>query len=235
MLGQNSAFKALRKQKTDKFWKVFNRLDTDGTGHITAKNIDTIFAYLKHVPLTNTIYGISEAEYMIWESDDSLTGYLDFETFVTKIAICDSSSRRSCPRRLYDLFVFLALDKDGDGTVDTDELMELILKKYGRTRLDELFGSLETGANQAGCTLSYTEFTGNVALNLASLNSRGTTSAFDEQNFCSFFVTVKAFLMGPQGKGSEMRWIPKNGLNIDFKEKLAITSIFSQIHSSKTN
>jgi Ca2+-binding EF-hand superfamily protein len=140
----------------------------DGNGRITAKNVDAIFAYLKHVPLMSTIYGISEAEYLIWESDDSLAGYLDFETFVTKIAICD-------------LFVFLALDKDGDGTVDTDELMELILKKYGRARLDELFGSLETGANQAGCTLSYTEFTGNVALNLAALHSRTNASAFDEQ------------------------------------------------------
>jgi Ca2+-binding EF-hand superfamily protein len=205
----------------------------DGNGHITAKNIDAIFAYLKHTPLTSTIYGISEAEYLIWESDDSLAGHLDFETFVTKIAICDSSSRRSCPRGLYDLFVFLALDKDGDGTVDTDELMELILKKYGRSRLDELFGSLETGANQAGCTLTYTEFTGNVALNLASLHSRSSTSAFDEQNFCSFFVTVKAFLMGPQGKGSSARWIPSNGLNIDFKEKLAITALFSQFRTEK--
>lgn len=202
-----------------------------GKGQITAKNIDAIFAYLRYEPLTTTIYGISEAEYLIWESDDALAGYLDFETFVTKIAICDSSSRRSCPRGLYDLFVFLALDKDGDGTVDTDELMELILKKYGRARLDELFGSLETGANQAGCTLTYSEFTGNVALNLASLHSRATTSAFDEQNFCSFFVTVKAFLMGPQGKGANARWIPKNGLNIDFKEKLAVSSLFSQFRN----
>jgi Ca2+-binding EF-hand superfamily protein len=208
-------------------------MDMDGNGRITAKNVDAIFAYLKHVPLMSTIYGVSEAEYLIWESDDSLVGYLDFETFVTKIAICDSSSRRSCPRRLYDLFVFLALDKDGDGTVDTDELMELILKKYGRARLDELFGSLETGANQAGCTLSYTEFTGNVALNLAALHSRTNASAFDEQNFCSFFVTVKAFLMGPQGKGPDARWIPMNGLNIDFKEKLAVTSLFSQFHNEK--
>ena len=211
---------------------MFNRIDLDGEGRITAKNIDAIFAYLKHVPLANTIYGISEAEYIIWESDDSLTGCLDFDTFVTKIAICDSSSRRSCPRRLYDLFVFLALDKDGDGTVDTDELMELILKKYGRARLDELFGSLETGANQAGCTLTYTEFTGNVALILGSLHSKiHAQSSFDEANFCSFFVTVKAFLMGPQGKGADARWIPMNGLNVDFKEKLAVTTLFSLSHN----
>jgi Ca2+-binding EF-hand superfamily protein len=207
-------------------------LDLDGKGQITAKDIDAVFAYLKHAPLSTTIYGISEAEYLIWEADDSLAGYLDFETFVTKIAICDSSSRRSCPRRLYDLFVFLALDKDGDGTVDTDELMELILKKYGRVRLDELFGSLETGANQAGCTLTYTEFTGNVALNLASLHSRSSTSAMDE-HICSFFITVKAFLMGPQGKGRDSRWIPMNGLNIDIKEKISITTLFSQFHTEK--
>jgi hypothetical protein len=44
---------------------------------------------------------------------------------------------------------------------------------------------------------------------------------------------VKAFLMGPQGKGPDARWIPMNGLNIDFKEKLAVTSLFSQFHNEK--
>ncbi|KAJ1472006.1 hypothetical protein T484DRAFT_1639238, partial [Baffinella frigidus] len=43
------------------------------------------------------------------------------------------------PKKLFNLCQFMCLDRDGDGSISSEECMEMIMHRFGRERLDEVF------------------------------------------------------------------------------------------------
>ena len=86
----------------------------------------------------------SEVEFIIWEVDDDLDGYVSKEEYLTmyKRVITDEVGLE--PRQLYNLVQFLMYDKDFEGTVTVEETLQLIYVRYGREKMGEeiknLFG-----------------------------------------------------------------------------------------------
>jgi hypothetical protein len=43
------------------------------------------------------------------------------------------------PKKLFNISQFICLDREDDGAISTDECMEMIVHRYGRSKLDQIF------------------------------------------------------------------------------------------------
>ena len=86
----------------------------------------------------------SEVEFIIWEVDDDLDGYVSKDEYLTmyKRVITDEVGLE--PRQLYNLVQFLMFDKDFEGTITVEETLQLIYVRHGKDKMGDeitnLFG-----------------------------------------------------------------------------------------------
>ena len=86
----------------------------------------------------------SEVDFIIWEVDDDLDGYISKDEYLTmyKRVITDAVGLE--PRQLYNLVQFLMYDKDFEGTVTVEETLQLLYVRHGRDDMEaeitNLFG-----------------------------------------------------------------------------------------------
>ena len=108
----------------------------------------------------------SDIEDMIWEVDDDCDKRVTWPEFQSMFTRCRNDKTGYEPRRLYNVAEFLMNDKDGNGNVSVEEVMQILFLRYGRqlldSQLEELFGTSDT--NSGTRDLSLTAF-------LASLNA----------------------------------------------------------------
>ena len=86
----------------------------------------------------------AEVEFIIWEVDDDLDGYVSKDEYLTmyKRVITDEIGLE--PRQLYNLVQFLMFDKDFEGTITVEETLQLIYVRHGKDKMGDeitnLFG-----------------------------------------------------------------------------------------------
>mmetsp|Transcript_34788 Transcript_34788/g.78583 ORF Transcript_34788/g.78583 Transcript_34788/m.78583 type:complete len:171 (+) Transcript_34788:302-814(+) len=97
----------------------------------------------------------SEVEDIIWETDEDGDGLIDWENFVLLYgrARCDKKSKE--PRRLFNLIDFMMCDKDAGGTIDEDECLEILYRRYGKRAMEKLQDKL---LKMFGREIDYGEF-----------------------------------------------------------------------------
>lgn len=107
-----------------------------------------------------------EVANMIWEVDESLDGFVDWEEFRLMFIrnIADVSGLE--PAGLYNLVQFMIFDQNDNGQVSVDETMNMLYERYGRQRMEmklrELFGSNMQETGQQGGEINFHQYLGAV-------------------------------------------------------------------------
>jgi len=122
----------LNRTELESMKRVFERLDKKNDGKIDRDEIEQQLDLLGYKPKRKTDFGTSEVEDMIWEVDDDCDGKIDWDNFVHLYTRCRRDKTGCEPNRLYNLIEFMINDKDGGGTINEDEMMEVLFHRYGK-------------------------------------------------------------------------------------------------------
>ena len=115
---------------------------------------------------------------IIWEVDDDLDGFVNYEEFLTMYRRCivsESLARqhglepRLEPSQLFNLVQFLMYDKTFKGRVTVEETLQILFVRHGRDKLDEeiraIFGDEEKNKDGSDKEITFGEY-------LEKINSR---------------------------------------------------------------
>lgn len=128
----------LDRTELESIKRVFERLDRKNDGKIDRDEIAQQFDILGYKPKRQTDYGTSEVEDMIWEVDEDCDGMIDWENFVQLYVRCRRDKTGCEPKRLFNLIEFMINDKDGGGTINEDEIMEVLYHRYGKDAMQKM-------------------------------------------------------------------------------------------------
>lgn len=133
-----------RQKEIETLHRVFNKLDCKGDGKIDEQELSTYLKYLGYKPKKNEVADI------IWEVDEDGDGFLVWEEFTTMFMRAREDKKEVEvegggtavkqgwePRRLYNIVEFMMVDKDGSGSIDVDECMEILYRRYGGNNLEK--------------------------------------------------------------------------------------------------
>ena len=127
---------------------------------------DDLFAAMAELKLGPTR---RECEEMIWEVDDDQDGKVSWKEFQNMLERNLQDTTGFEPSDLYNLAQFLMYDKDGSGTVNMNETVDLLYARYGRglmqQQLQLMFGNTSDWRNQAH-EITYREYLDIVAVGL---------------------------------------------------------------------
>ena len=56
------------------------------------------------------------------------------------------------PRKLFNVVEFMMHDKDSSGTIDMDECMEILFRRFGKDQLEERTNGAPRVGHGAGCS-----------------------------------------------------------------------------------
>eukprot|EP01039_Chlorochromonas_danica_P012762 gene12762-14682_t len=107
-----------------------------------------------------------EVEELVWEVDENLDGYLDWQEF--KLMFNRNITDRTGlePSRMFNLAQFLIYDSKNHGCITVDETMHLLYARYGRVvmeqKLKELFGEDMQETGIGGGEITYDEYVASV-------------------------------------------------------------------------
>ena len=109
----------------------------------------------------------SEVALYIWEVDDDLDGFINWDEFLKmyKRSISDALHMGGTglePRRLFNLVQFLMYDRDFKGKVTVEETLQIMYVRYGREHLDDeitaIFGQEETNPDGSEKQITFGEY-----------------------------------------------------------------------------
>lgn len=113
----------------------------------------------------------TQVNLIIWEVDDDLDGYVDYDEFLTMYRRCIVSEQlaranglepRLEPRKLFNLVQFLMYDKTFKGRVTVEETLQILFVRYGREKLDDeikaIFGEEEKNKDGSDKEITYGEY-----------------------------------------------------------------------------
>ena len=150
-------------QELEGLSKVFAKLDRNGDGKIDADELSFYLKYLGHKP------GKHEVIDMIWEVDENGDKAVQWEEFKTMFFRVRHDQKGLEPRKLFNLAEFMMVDKDCSGSIDLDECMEILFRRYGKDGLEEKtaeFMSQDTGGapgEDGDNAISFSEFLAGIA------------------------------------------------------------------------
>lgn len=114
---------------------------------------------------------MNQVNLIIWEVDDDLDGYVNYEEFLTMYRRCIVSEKlarqhglepRLEPRKLFNLVQFLMYDKSFKGRVTVEETLQILFVRYGRDKLDDeikaIFGEEEKNKDGSDKEITYGEY-----------------------------------------------------------------------------
>jgi Ca2+-binding EF-hand superfamily protein len=78
-----------------------------------------------------------DCENMVWEVDENNDGGVDWDEFVTMFYRAKDDELGWEPRKLYNIVDFMMVDKDCSGTIDVDECMEILYRRFGKDNLEQ--------------------------------------------------------------------------------------------------
>eukprot|EP00960_Hanusia_phi_P076900 768627-Hanusia_phi.AAC.2 len=142
--------------------RIFERIDFKRDNKIDKEELEHCLRTLGYEPVKVNQYGISEVEQMIWEvrsqSRDekcvihagrwtrTVTVVLAWRSFT--LCLFATATTGEC---VGGFCQFMTLDRDGDGSISTEECMEMIIHRFGRQKLEEVF---HNGMHDREITLS---------------------------------------------------------------------------------
>ena len=125
---ERKEFKEAQELETLK--RAFKRIDRDQDGKIGPDDIIAELDFLAHRIRE------PEAKKIIWEVDDDADGFVDWDEFREMFNRVRDDTTGYEPRKLFNIVEFCMLDKNHHGSVDLDEAVTVLYKKYGREAVD---------------------------------------------------------------------------------------------------
>eukprot|EP00297_Palpitomonas_bilix_P015346 CAMPEP_0113899354 /NCGR_PEP_ID=MMETSP0780_2-20120614/19973_1 /TAXON_ID=652834 /ORGANISM="Palpitomonas bilix" /LENGTH=202 /DNA_ID=CAMNT_0000891489 /DNA_START=354 /DNA_END=962 /DNA_ORIENTATION=- /assembly_acc=CAM_ASM_000599 len=139
---------------------AFETLDGNDDGFVEAKDLQAILLRFGYKPKKITSMGNSECEELIWTVDDSMNGALSWDDFKSWYQRCKENEVLQEPEVLFTAVEFLMYDISRDGTVDFEECMELLFRRYGKDKLEEQTNEFFQGAEKEFVTFNqFLDFT----------------------------------------------------------------------------
>ena len=140
-------------QELENLQRVFNILVKKELGKITKEQL---FATLKRLQMKNTTMNVVEE--MIWEIDEDCDGHVSWEEFKSMFYRVRHDKSGWEPRRLFNLVEFMMHDKDQSGSIDMDECMEILFRRFGKEQLEAHVNEFMTYDINADKEISFGEF-----------------------------------------------------------------------------
>ena len=105
--------------------RVFECLDKKNDKKIDTQELMEHLRFLGHKCTK------ADAEDMIWEVDEDCDKCVNWEEFKTMFYRVRHDKSGWEPRRLFTVVEFMMHDKDLSGTIDMDECMEILFRRFG--------------------------------------------------------------------------------------------------------
>ncbi|KXX73933.1 Calmodulin [Madurella mycetomatis] len=138
----------MSREEIAEFKEVFNAFDTDGTGDITASELGQVMRKLGLNPSNE------ELDDLVNEADLNKDGVISFDEFLALM----SKDVKEVDAEEELLNAFKVFDKDGSGTISSDELRN-VLKSLGEILTDDEVEQMVQLADRNGDgQIDYKEF-----------------------------------------------------------------------------
>uniref|UniRef100_A0A7S2HU24 EF-hand domain-containing protein n=1 Tax=Haptolina brevifila TaxID=156173 RepID=A0A7S2HU24_9EUKA len=151
--GQADRIEYNETQEVENLQRVFSILVKKEVGRITKEQLFSTLKRLKQEKLT-----MQMVEDMIWEVDEDCDGQVSWEEFKAMFYRVRHDKTGWEPRRLFNLVEFMMHDKDQSGSIDMDECMEILFRRFGKEQLEARVNEFMTHDENADREISYSEF-----------------------------------------------------------------------------
>ena len=139
-------------QELDNLSRVFARLDKKSDAKV---DVDELWEHLKFLGYKCKK---AECEDMIWEVDEDCDRCVNWEEFKTMFYRVRHDKSGWEPRRLFNVVEFMMHDKDCSGTIDMDECMEILFRRFGKDQLEQRTNDFFKHDTDGDNTISFQEF-----------------------------------------------------------------------------
>jgi len=95
---------------------------------------------------------------MIWEVDEDCDKCVSWEEFKAMFYGVRHDKSGWEPRRMFNLVEFMMHDKDSSGSIDIDECMEILFRRFGKAALETQVNEFMANDEDNDHTISFTEF-----------------------------------------------------------------------------
>ena len=121
-------------QELENLQRVFTRLDKKGDKKIDQDELAAELKFLGYKWANKNFR--EEVQEMIWEVDEDCDRCVNWDEFKTMFYRVKQDQSGWEPRMLYNVVEFLMHDKDCSGTIDMDECMEILFRRFGKELLE---------------------------------------------------------------------------------------------------
>jgi len=140
-------------QELENLQRVFNILVKKETGKITKEMLYATLKKLNYPKLSMTT-----VEDLIWEVDEDCDNCISWDEFKSMFYRVRLDKTGWEPRRLFNLVEFMMHDKDQSGTIDMDECMEILFRRFGKAELESRVNDFMTHDINSDSEISFSEF-----------------------------------------------------------------------------
>ena len=142
-------------QELENLERVFKLLDRKGDGKLDDAELLEHLKFLGFPATKSTVATVGD---MIWEVDEDRDGCVSWEEFRTMFQRVRADKSGWEPKKLFNLVEFMMHDKDASGTIDREECMEILFRRFGRDLLEEKVDEFMQNDEDGDNTITFTEF-----------------------------------------------------------------------------
>ena len=139
-------------QELENLLRVFERLDKKADKKIDAAELGDYLKFLGHKCKTQIV------EEMIWEVDEDCDKCVNWEEFKAMFYRVRHDKSGWEPRRLFNVVEFMLHDKDFSGSIDMDECMEILFRRFGREALESKLNEFMANDEDGDQDITFSEF-----------------------------------------------------------------------------
>ena len=132
--------------------RVFEAIDKNRDSKLDAKELNAVLVKLGYTAKKQ------EIEDMIWEVDEDCDRCVNWEEFKTMFYRVRHDKSGWEPRRLFNVVEFMMHDKDQSGSIDMDECMEILFRRFGKDQLEQRTNDFFKHDTDGDNTISFQEF-----------------------------------------------------------------------------
>jgi calmodulin len=114
------------------------------------------------------------AESAVPQVDEDGDRLIDWENFVNLYVRCRRDKTGCEPKRLFNLIEFMINDKDGGGTINEDEIMEVLYHRYGKDAMQKMTDEVFKHDREGEKELDFQEF---LAIVNAGMHKQASSAA----------------------------------------------------------
>ena len=140
-------------QELENLQRVFQLLVKKECGKITWVELHRTLKALKYPKLSKEV-----VEDLIWEVDEDCDGMISWDEFKAMFYRVRHDKTGWEPRRIFNLVEFMMHDKDQSGSIDMDECMEILFRRFGKDQLEARVNDFMTHDVNADKEISFSEF-----------------------------------------------------------------------------